>query len=125
MVLSACSNKAEFASWFGRFITDNRNDYEQDQEIIGEAEFYKHFNKAKHINRYGNIRMSYIEDGDIIKLFCAGNEISLPKLRLPLIQYLCSKHQLECPVIMKFCDKDNAMSFLYTLYKDGYLYFDG
>jgi len=124
MMLSACADKAEFASWFGRFITDNRNDYEPEQETLGQDDFHAQLRQAKQINRYGNIRMSYIEGGDTIKLFCAGNEHSLPETQLPLIQYLCSKHQLECPVLLGLDVEDNILSLLYKLYKDGCLYFD-
>ncbi|GJM17682.1 MAG: cupin [Thermodesulfobacteriota bacterium] len=124
MVLSTCSNKADFASWFGRFITDNRDDYEQEEAIVNEPEFYTSLKEAKHISRYGNVRMSYIDDGNTIKLFYAGNESSLPKSQLPLIQYLCSKHRLECAVLLKFDDEHHSLSLLYKLHKEGCLTFD-
>ncbi len=124
MILSACADKAEFASWFGRFVTDNHNDYELEQEILSQDDFHAQLRQDRHINRYGNIRMSYIEDGDIIKFFYAGNEHALPKTQLPLIQYLCSKHQLECHVLLGLDVEDNILSILYKLYKDGCLYFD-
>ena len=124
LILTVCADEKEFTSWFGRFITNNHNDYEQEQKTFDEVAFNKYLNQKKQIYRHGNVRMSYVKDDETIKLFYAGNEYSLPKTQLRLIQYLCSKHQLECLVLMSFDKNDEVMRLLYELYKNGFFYLD-
>lgn len=124
MLLSAISNKDEFANWFGHFITNNLDNFESEHEQLDEASFKEILQNAKHLNRYGNIRFSYINNTDTVTLFYSGESVLLPKSQLNLIQYLCSSHCLDCTKLLGFSDADLTLDILLTLYNAGCFYFD-
>jgi len=124
MLLSAISNKTEFANWFGHFITNNLNDFEPEDDLLDEATFIDTLKQTSHLNRYGNIRFSYIKNNDTITLFYSGESILLSNSQLGLIEYLCSSHRLDCSELHGFKDNDFTLDILYTLYSAGCFYFD-
>jgi 50S ribosomal protein L16 3-hydroxylase len=124
MILSTLSNEADFISWFGCFITGNHNDYELEQEKLDEDVFQVQLKQRNHLNRFGNIRFSYVEDNNKIKFFYAGKELSLPIKQLPLIRYLCSHHRLAYPKVIELSDETPAFKLLYSLHSHGCFYFD-
>ncbi len=124
MILSAISDDADFASWFGRFITEDMNQYEAGQNELDNNEFNKHFKQNGYLNRYGNIRFSYIQENENLKFFYAGNELQLALEQRPLIQYLSSQHRLEYTETLQFGNEESALELIYTLYSAGCFYFD-
>ena len=124
MLLSAISNKTEFANWFGHFITNNLDDLEPEDDLLDEPAFRKTLIQGSHLKRYGNIRFSYINNTDTVTLFYSGQSVLLPISQLSLIQYLCSSHRLDCSELNGFNDKDLTSDLLYTLYSAGCFYFD-
>ncbi len=124
MLLSAISNKTEFANWFGHFITNNLDELEPEYDLLDESTFRKTLKQASHLNRYGNIRFSYINNNDTVTLFYSGQSVLLSISQLNLIQYLCSSHRLDCSELHGFNDKELTIDLLYTLYSAGCFYFD-
>ncbi len=124
MLLSAISNKTEFANWFGHFITNNLDELEPEYDLLDEPTFINTLKQASHLNRYGNIRFSYINNNDSVTLFYSGQSVLLPNSQLSLITYLCSSHRLDCSELRGFDDKDLTSDLLYTLYSAGCFYFD-
>jgi 50S ribosomal protein L16 3-hydroxylase len=124
MILSAVSDDAEFASWFGRFITEDMNHYETEQNELDNDAFKKQFKQNGYLNRYGNIRFSYIEDHENLKFFYAGNELQLALEQLSLIQYLSSQHRLDYIETLKFGNEESALDLIHKLYNAGCFYFD-
>ncbi len=125
LLLSAISDDAAFSNWFGRFITENPADCgEYQAEDISEEEFQQQFEQDGHLNRSGNIRMSYIEEDETISFFYAGNQLSLAYEQRELISYLCANHYLDYAAIMELTDDACVIKLLHRLYSEGCLFFD-
>ncbi len=124
MILSAISDDTDFASWFGRFITEDMNNYETGQNELDNNDFKTQFKQKGYLSRYGNIRFSYIEDNADIKFFYAGNELPLALEQRSLIQYLCNQHRLDYAVTIKFGNEASVLDLIHTLYIAGCFYFD-
>jgi 50S ribosomal protein L16 3-hydroxylase len=125
LMLSSVPNEAAFASWFGRFITENPDDRdEHDAEELNMDDFHIQLKQSDHLNRYGNIRMSYIEDKESIGFFFAGNELRLPASQLPLIRYLCTHHRIDYHTIMELGEEASALDLLFKLHREGCFFFD-
>lgn len=124
MLLDTLSDEAGFASWFGSFITDNIKLYENDQEILSKTEFQLKIKQTEVINRYGNIRMAYIQNDNGIKFFYAGNEINLANEQLGFVQYLSGKHRMSYTEMIKTSDEQTVLNLLYQLYSEDCFYFD-
>ncbi|MFT5395253.1 MAG: 50S ribosomal protein L16 3-hydroxylase, partial [Gammaproteobacteria bacterium] len=125
MLLSAISNKTEFANWFGHFITNNLDELEPEHDLLDESTFISTLKKqASHLNRYGNIRFSYIKSNDTVTLFYSGESLLLSNAQLSLVKYLCSSHCLDCTELLGFNDQGLSLDILFTLYSAGCFYFD-
>lgn len=124
MMLAAMSSEVDFGSWFGRFITEDMNHYETEQNGLDNNDFKTQFKQKGYLNRYGNIRFSYIEGNGNIKFFYAGNELELAFEQLSLIRYLCHQHRLDYAEIIKSGNEEPALALIYTLYIAGCFYFD-
>jgi 50S ribosomal protein L16 3-hydroxylase len=124
MIVSAITDEADFASWFGRFITEDMHHYETEQHELTRHDFSQQFKQAGHLNRQGNIRFSYIEDVNKLRFFYAGNELDCTPDQLHLVRYLCSAHKLEYQTILKLANEDSVLALLHSLYQEGCFYFD-
>ncbi len=124
LMFSTASDKEDFNSWFGCYITENAAaDIEYDVEELNADEFHNKFKQSDTLNRSGYSRFSYIVNDDSIALFIAGNKLNLSNSYLPLVSYFCSHHKLDYVSVMQCCDKDAALDLLFKLYCDGYFFF--
>ena len=124
MIISTLSNKTDFENWFGKFITENHHNYEEEQATLNETEFYTQLKKVGALIRYGNIRFSYIQNDTQISFFYAGNTLALSKQYFPLVAYLCRRHSVDYQHLIEMNNETLALPLLYTLYRDGCFYFD-
>jgi 50S ribosomal protein L16 3-hydroxylase len=117
-------DKKEFSRWFGSYITEKDNNLEFDNESISENEFADRFEEVGGLTRNGNIRLSYIDNGDSIGLFVSGEEFKLSNSYLALVSYLCAYHFIEFNRLSDMCDEKAAIDLLFKLYDDNYFFFD-
>ncbi len=125
LLVSAIADETTFASWFGRFITENPLEgSEQDTQELSRDEFNQRLQKHDCLNRPGNIRMSYIDDKDWIRFFYAGNVQTLPASQRGLLRYLCANHRIAYPTLLEQTDEETGLNLLYDLYQTGCFFFD-
>ena len=124
LMIESLSSDDEFNSWFGRYITEKKNDLVFENENLTESEFAKVFEDEGALIRNGNIRMSYIENNESLSLFIAGEEFCLSKSYMLLVSYICAHHTLEYNAVIACCENDAAIELLVKLYNEHYFFFN-
>jgi 50S ribosomal protein L16 3-hydroxylase len=123
LMLNPESDAESFNSWFGCFITEKTNDLEFDNEDLSEKEFRDTFIHVGRLMRNGNIRISYINYDESLSLFLAGEEYSLSRSYLSLVNALCEQHFIDYNMVVQCCDESAALELLFKLYDSSYYYF--
>lgn len=116
-------DKGVFNSWFGCFITENKNNLEFENEEIDEEYFLNQFRQSG-LTRNGNIRLAYILNEDSLSLFISGEQYNLSNSYVSLVSYICANHRLAYSKVIDVCDKNAASELLYKFYDENYFFFD-
>ena len=124
MMINRIIDDETFQQWFGRFITDSRTRDEQINDDCSFEDFDILFKQHHILNRYGDIRISYIQQTDHLDLFIAGQHEQVPANLTEFIQYLSQHRQLEYDKITAMPEKAKVVEILFTMYQFGYFYFD-
>ncbi len=127
-MLSALSTEKDFASWFGRYISENhRHIREGEDRKESLNDFLVRFKQATRLTRHGHIRMCYLQDKDSILFFYSGSKIELPTEQLSLVRYLSNHYSIDYLSIRDLFSEnveDLALKLLFNLYTQGCFYFD-
>ncbi len=124
MMLSRIVHDDEFEQWFGRFITDNRTFDEIDISEINFEDFDVLYKQQSKLTRYGNVRVSYIQQQDHVDLFIAGQHESLKLNELELVQFLSKSRELLYENVLELSNSEQALNLLHSFYQQGFYYFE-
>ena len=124
ILLSQFSDKNKVADWFGQYITEYLNDYENiSNEDITTSEFLDKFKESGFLRRPATVRANYINNKGQFSLYINGiKQDTLPRTN-SIIIYFCNHNVLNYNKITSELTENNSINFLFQLYNQGYLEF--
>lgn len=125
ILMSQFKDKQVIADWFSRFITEYMNeDHYPTENTLSEEQFLSKFTKNELLRRPATIRANYLtlEDGNIF-LYVNGEKRKTKNEEKCWIMYFCNHNTLLYVDIKKTFSNKDSLSFLYELFKDGFLEF--
>lgn len=125
ILLSQFKDKSKVADWFGRFITDYLNDFENEiEDSLSTNEFIETFKTAGVLRRVAAVRANYQLSSDSnLSLYINGMKYNTIPDTEEIAILFCNQHLITYPNIKPILDDKNSLEFLCQLYNNGYLEF--
>lgn len=124
ILLSQFSDKNKVADWFGQYITEYLNDYENiSNEIITISDFLDKFKETRYLRRPATVRANYINNKEQLSLYINGIKQDILPRTNNIIIYFCNHNVLNYNKITSELTENNSINFLFQLYNQGYLEF--
>ena len=125
ILLSQFKDKSKVADWFGRYITDYLNDFEDHEENnLSSIEFLDTFKHRNFLRRVSSVRANYlINETGAITLFINGAEYNIKHDIDEIVKIFCNQHLYTYQDIKQILDNKNSLEFLSEIYNNGCLEF--
>lgn len=119
------ADEAAMDRWFGRFITDVRPGHfvPEPERPVDAAGLRRLLKRHGELWRSEYCRWACYRDGEVVRLFVAGDEHTLPAAAEPALTLLAGTRRFDTGDIAALLERPGILELMVELYNGGCLYF--
>jgi len=124
---SYTGNRENIKHWFGRFITEPKNDNVFEPQDITDNlnQLHKLLNTQQYVCRSEYARFAYIiNTDDTLDLYINGNEYVLTHREQAFAKTICSKRRIDTQQMLTFLEDSSLHQTILDFFNAGYFYFE-
>jgi 50S ribosomal protein L16 3-hydroxylase len=124
---SYTANTQNIKRWFGRYITEPKNDSIFEPEYTFEIldQLRERLTGEETVCRSEYARFAYIVDADrTVYLYINGNEYCLPNSDKAFAMMICDQRRIDAQLMATCIDHESLQHYLLDFFNNGYLYFE-
>ncbi|WP_455221337.1 cupin domain-containing protein [Kaarinaea lacus] len=124
---SYTGNFESITRWFGRYITEPKNDsiFEPQDIADNPDQLIEQFVSQQYVCRSEYARFAYIATSDqSLYLYINGNEYVLTKNEQSFVEAICNQRRVETQRMLTYLKNQSLQQYILDFFNAGYLYFE-